>query len=60
LYKDLEGKPIIPTVDSQLDPNSENPVQNKKVYEELNKKANTTDLENYVDSDELTEALRSK
>ena len=43
-YKDVKNHPPIPTVDTALDANSENPVQNKIVTAALGGKANTEDL----------------
>ena len=43
-YKDVKNHPAIPTVDTVLDADSENAVQNKVVKAALDNKANTADL----------------
>lgn len=43
-YSDVKNHPPIPTVDTALDANSENPVQNKVIKAALDNKANTDDL----------------
>ena len=47
-YNDLTDKPSIPTVDSQLDGNSANPVQNKVINSALAGKLNTTDVKDWA------------
>lgn len=46
-YNDLTNKPTIPTVDSELSTSSTNPVQNKAITTELNKKAGDFSIEIY-------------
>lgn len=56
-YDDLTGTPVIPTVDTDLDGTSENPVQNKAVVSALANKADTSSLKAVATSgayDDLT------
>lgn len=59
-YQDLKSKPDIPVVDSTLSSSSTNPVWNKTITLALEGKANTSDLDNYVTSHNLTKAISSK
>lgn len=47
-YSDLLGKPTPITIDSALSKVSTNPVENKAVYNALEKKADTTLLDDYI------------
>ena len=57
IYTDLIG---IPVVDSQLDINSSNAVENRKIKEALDKKANKQDLSQYVKTVQHIQDLSKK
>lgn len=50
----------VPTVDSAINSSSENPVQNKAIYNALNGKVNNSDLNNYYQISEIDNLLNSK
>lgn len=51
---------IVPTVDSAISSTSENPVQNKVIYNALGNKVNNSDLSNYYQISEVDNLLNSK
>ena len=59
-YTDLENAPSPITVDTQLDSESENPVQNKAIYSRLQNKVDYNSLNNYVTSTKHSEDLDKK
>lgn len=59
-YNDLIGKPIIPTVISQLSSTSESPVQSKVIKQALDRKADSADLNGYVDLDRFVRDMSKK
>ena len=50
----------VPTVDSALNSTSENPVQNKVIYNALNDKVDNSDLNNYYQISEVDDLLDGK
>lgn len=50
----------VPTVDNALNSTSENPVQNKVIYNALNGKVNNSDLNNYYQTSEIDNLLNDK
>lgn len=59
-YSDLQNTPTIPQVISQLSSTSENPVQSKVIYAELQNKANNADLAPFITSTQYNEGLGTK
>lgn len=59
-YEDLDDKPTIPTVDSELSNTSTNPVQNKAITRELDRMINSDILSNYVLTSTYTAGLNAK
>lgn len=50
----------VPTVDNALNSTSENPVQNKVIYNALGNKVDTTELENYYEINQVDDLLNNK
>lgn len=59
-YSDLLHTPKIPEVDSQLNGNSENPVQNKAIYSKLGEKADKTELSKFIETTTYQQTMALK